>query len=248
MLLAVTLHRIVCESIKVSVCMISASTCTCCVWLVASTCNCIYGEFLVEKKIASVRIQGANDPRNKMQDELLLCPVTPSLLLFWRSMPTSTLHGFMLTHTHLHVQKIQGGCLQWQGFQCMEIVIAASRKATEGSEVTISKSSSSRRMEVCKHMWRKVPSRVVKLLKGPWCGVSTALHVYCCTQGGCVPLRVDSRSAIYRIKCLCAPCCVVGIWLWCCYARSFTSLCFTVEWQHLVSLASFTQVWCKRSP
>jgi len=34
---------------------------------------------------------------------------------------------------------------------------------------------------------------------GPWCGVSTALHVYCCTQGGCVPLRVDSRSAIYRI-------------------------------------------------
>lgn len=166
MLLAVTLHRIVCESIKVSVCMISASTCTCCAWLVASTCNCIYGEFLVEKKIASVRIQGANDPRNKMQDELLLCPVTPSLLLFWRSMPTSTLHGFMLTHTHLRVQKIQGGCLQWQGFQCMEIVIAASRKATEGSEVTISKSSSSRRMEVCKHMWRKVPSRGVKLLKG----------------------------------------------------------------------------------
>ncbi len=203
----------------------------------------------------------------------------------------------MLTHTHLRVQKIQGGCLQWQGFQCMEIVIAASRKATEGSEVTISKSSSSRRMEVCKHMWRKVPSRGVKLLKGgndvscmllwivsktflsnlsdvevgreifkfdtgfspvygmqwfvfagPWCGVSTALHVYCCTQGGCVPLRVDSCSAIYRIKCLCAPCCVVGIWLWCCYARSFTSLCFTVEWQHLVSLASFTQVWCKRSP
>jgi hypothetical protein len=52
---------------------------------------------------------------------------------------------------------------------------------------------------------------------GPWCGVSTGLHVYCCTQGGCVPLRVDSHSAIYRIKCLCAPCCVVGIWLWCCY-------------------------------
>jgi len=48
----------------------------------------------------------------------------------------------------------------------MEIVIAASRKATEGSEVTISKSSSRRRMEVCKHMWRKVPGRGVKLLKG----------------------------------------------------------------------------------
>ncbi|KAH9547224.1 hypothetical protein CY35_11G024300 [Sphagnum magellanicum] len=65
----------------------------------------------------------------------------------------------------------------------MEIVIAASRKATEGSEVPIPKSSSSRRMEVCKHMWRTVhTSRGVKLLKGPWCGVSTALHVYCCTQ------------------------------------------------------------------
>jgi len=136
------LHRIVCESIKVSVCMISASTCNCCAWFVASTCDCIYGE-------------------------LLLCPVAPSLLLFWRSMPTSTLHGFMLTQTHLHVQKIQGGCLQWLGFQCMEIVIAASRKATEGSEVPIPKSSSSRRMEVCKHMWRTVhTSRGVKLLKG----------------------------------------------------------------------------------
>ncbi len=143
--------------------MISTSTSTFCAWLVASTCKCIYGEFLVEKKIASVRIQGANDPRNKMQDELLLCPVAPSLLLFWRSMPTSTLHGFMLTQL-IFVSKRSK--LLFAMFQCMEIVIAAFRKVTEGSEVPIPKSSSNRRLEVCKHMWRKVPSRGVKLLKG----------------------------------------------------------------------------------
>jgi hypothetical protein len=50
--------------------------------------------------------------------------------------------------------------------QWVKIVIAAFKKATEGSEVPIPKCSSRRRLEVCKHMWRKVPSRGVKLLKG----------------------------------------------------------------------------------
>jgi hypothetical protein len=48
----------------------------------------------------------------------------------------------------------------------MEIIIVAFKKAIEGSEVPIPKNSSSRRLEVCKHMWRKVPSKGVKLLKG----------------------------------------------------------------------------------
>jgi hypothetical protein len=66
--------------------------------------------------------------------------------------------------------------------------------------------------------------------------------VWCINSFACLLLysrwlcTLESWFSLSNLQnnCLCAPCCVVGIWLWCCYTRSFTSLCFTVEWPHLV--------------